>query len=331
MAKPTPATDLLQSSEFTKLFYETDPQSWYLVFPFVFSIENLETTDKDKKYLVRYALPIPPESLVMQVIAPSEAMPTLNGVVEENSAITFWNLQMTGTMGIAPSRNKADGTQTPLFEMAKNFRGVIEKTGLISGLVNGFADNLAKLSTIGGALTGNDASFVDGLSALIQPKLPYTESGVNGTSNGYTEIHNLHKLFILYGKLNSRKERANPGLPDKGFDNVLNMTKDQSYGLFFYNYKDNQKFRVILKNFSIIKSVQQPYLPKYQITLKAWDLQEPEAKAAAVDRFGKDGDLKTVNTMSVTSAINAAKNLLRTFNSARVDPIGTFTNISSVG
>jgi hypothetical protein len=110
---------------------------------------------------------------------------------------------------------------------------------------------------------------------------------------------------------------------------TLSKYADKDYGLFFYNYKDGQKYRIVLKNFMIIKTHNSPYLYRYQIQFKAWNLEDAQqSKIKAVDRF--KGDLKTVNTLSVTSYVNGAKNTLRNFNSIKTDPLGTLTSVPPV-
>ena len=317
-----PAKNDRSMSEKIMGIYPITGKSWYQVFPYVFSIEDLAS---DKNFY-RYALPIPPESLVVQMLAPVEAIPTLGGVVEEPSSVVFWSIQMTGSCGIAPSRaddnydQTKDNDGTNVSSMANSFRTSLTKTGLLSGLISNLTGPIDKVAGIADAFSGE--GFLSALQAAVQPKLPYTESAVNGISNGYTEIYRLHKFFIFYSGLNSRKDAENNS-----------YTKDfakSNYGLFFYNNKDNQKFRIVLKNFMIIKTQNSPFLYRYQIQFKGWNLQPVSDKGPqnAVDRFKTD--LKTVNTLSITSLINSAKNTLRSFNSLGTDPLSTFVSVPPV-
>jgi hypothetical protein len=299
--------------------YDVNGEDWYKLYPYTFAIEG------NKGSSLKYALPIPPESLVVQMIAPTEVVPTLGGVVEEPSAVVFWSIQLAGSMGIAPSKfkldNKGDVT-VPLGEMAQMFRGNLAKTGLISGMADSLfkpADAVAK--TWDAFTNGGTAG---GIQAINQPFLPYAESQVNGISNGYTEIHNFHKFFILYTKLNSRKDALN--------DPLVAQFANEKFGLFFYNYKDGQKFRIVLKNFMIIKTQTSPYLYKYQCQFKGWDLS-PIARSdkSEYNRFDPaTGDLASVNTTSITSTLNAGKKLLRNVKTGVTDPLGTFLSTPPV-
>lgn len=303
-----------------KNVYSIWPESWYKVFPYVFAIETLEGTTKRT---FRYALPIPPESIVTQLISPSEAVPTLGGVVEEPSATVFWSIQLAGTMGIAPSRSDDPGRAQEvdtLKNTASAFRTTISKTGLLSGMVSSLLKPLDSVNNMAMSFAQN--GFLSGLNSVLQPQLPYSESAVSGKSNGYVEIHNFHRFLIFYTHLNSRKDAFS--------DDLVKEYGDSKYGLFFYNYKDNQKFRIVLKNFMVMKTQNSPFLYRYQCQFKGWSLSSADSEPGkgAIDRF--KGDLKSVNTVTITSALTRAKGLLRTFKSATTDPLGTFISTPPV-
>lgn len=301
--------------------YEVQGASWYKVFPYVFAIEETQTG----KTLFNYALPIPPESIVTQMISPTEVVPTLGGVVEEPSATVFWSIQLAGTMGNAVSRFakkenlEKSQDEANLGAVATAFRTSLSKTGLLTGMVDSLLGSIDKvngaINAIKGAGGGLDSAAA-AMQAAVQPLLPYMESAVNEKSNGYVEIHNFHRFLIFYTHLNSRKDALS--------DDLAKNYANNKYGLFFYNYKDNQKFRIVLKNFMIIKSQNSPFLYKYQCQFKGWGLQSAsnDQSKLAVDRFR--GDLATVNTVTITSALTKTKGLVRNFKSATTDPLGTF-------
>lgn len=319
-------------SETISAIYKSSGQDWYKTYPYVFSIENTDP-ESDEQFI--YALPIPPESLITQMVAASDAVPTLGGVIEEPSATVFWNIQLSGTTGMAIGRNTNDETKEKAAETsgglnasspASVFREAISKTGLASSLTQA-ALNAAQYVAQAAAVS----SVVEGAQFAIQPKLPYFQSAVSGFNNGYTEIHRLHKFFIFYSHLNSRKDSNRITMGSAAASENLKSFNNDTYNLFFTNYKDNQKFRIVLKNFSISKSANSPFLYRYQIQIKAWNLQEASGDTSklAVDRF-KGGDLSTVNTLTATSLVTKAKNVLRLFNSAKTDPLGTFLPIPPV-
>jgi hypothetical protein len=316
-------TDLMNA---INAIYENTGSDWYKTYPYVFSIEDQSESGTQNYF---YALPIPPESLTIQMVAPNDAVATLGGVMEEPSPVVFWNIQMAGTTGVGVGRSPdnfrgGDAVGKP----ASLFRDVIPKTGLATSLmmsaarVSGYA--AGALSIGASALFDPAGAASKTLEYTIQPHLPYSYSAVPEESNGFTEIHRLHKFFIFYTNLNSR--RNNPEVTKVNVDKF----KKKQFALYFNNYKDNQKFRIVLKNFAMTKAVGQPFLYKYQIQLKGWNLEPADESLTGqeVDRF--KGDLASVSTVTLTSAVTKAKNLMRAFNSAKTDPLGTFLSIPPV-
>lgn len=306
--------------------YYSKGSDWHKTYPYVFSIEDQSETGTQNYH---YALPIPPESLTTQMVAPTDAVATLGGVMEEPSAVVFWNIQLAGTTGVGIGRSAesfmgGDSVNKP----ASVFRDVIPKTGLATSLMMSAARATSYATgavSIGNSVLADPAEAASRTAQyLIQPHLPYSYSAVPEDSNGFTEIHRLHKFFILYTNLNSRRNNQEITKVD------VEQFKKKQFALFFTNYKDNQKFRIVLKNFAMTKQAGQPFLYKYQIQLKAWSLEpaDESANGKAVDRF--KGDLASVSTITLTSAVTKAKNVMRAFNSAKTDPLGTFLSIPPV-
>lgn len=304
--------------------YHVDGQDWYKLYPYVFAIKTVDKNGRpvESGLQFKYALPIPPESIVTQMICATEAVPTLGGVVEEPSSTVFWSIQLSGTMGIAPSRPK-DTSPTPdsvLTSMARQFRGNISKTGLLTGMVSSLLKPIDSANQMFKAFQGG---ITGGIQAINQPFLPYSESAVSGESNGYTEIHNFHRFLVFYSRLNSRK--------DAQTDALVKDYANEKFGLFFYNYKDGQQFRIVLKNFMIIKTQTSPYLYRYQCQFKGWDIAKADkSQGPSVDRFGPKGDLASVNTATITSTLTATKKLLRSVKTGVTDPLGTFLSTPPV-
>lgn len=312
--------------EMIKLYGDIDGKDWYRLYPYSFELVQEGAGDRQ----IIYTLPIPPENLTINPISASEATPTIGGVVEETSETTFWNISLAGTTGIAISKTEKESesanTVEEMKEIAKHFRDVLPTSGPISSVIRGVVSDISGVaSRVTGAIGAlGNGDFNDALEQAILPKLPYFESAVNGQSNGYTEIHKFHKFILLYAALNSRKNLKT--IENKALQN-------QKWNLYFKNAKDGQRFRVIVQNFQINKSVRSPYLYNYQIVMKAWDLQPVNVSDkvnSAFDRFGPEGDLKSVNLLTATGALSRAKSLTRTFKKGISDPLGTFVSVPPV-
>lgn len=268
--------DAIIASESNLDFAIVDPQDWHKIYPFQFQVIYSSPESSERVF---YTLPIPPDSYSIKMHTASDATPTLGGVVEETSQNKIWMITLAGTTGIAVSRDKSADAAMP----ASVFRRVISTTGLLSG-VEGAATQIAGLV---GGIAGAQ-SVAGGLANIFQTSLPYGGSSVNKDSNGYSEIHRLHRFLYLYSVL---AERA----PDR--------TK-----LVFVNYKDRQQFNVVVKDFTVQKSAAEPYLYRYRIALKGWAPTGVNvSEELEVNRYAND--LKAVNTLNLTGTFSSLVNL----------------------
>lgn len=294
-------------------FYTISAEDWYKSYPYRFKIV---TNDR----VTYYSLPIPPESLSYQMVSASQLIPTLGGVVEETSSTVFWQISLSGTTGIGISRKYATDITTDTLDAPaageNNFRRVL-KGGLL-------ANNFNKAANVFEAATGaysqgfavGAIGLLEGLSStaqrynssavrndvpaddtaskvsnLIGLDLSRFSSKQNGT-NGYVEIHLLHKFLNAYSHL----KESNP-------DDVT---------LYFESQKDNMQWQVIIKNFAFQKNANQPYLYKYNIVLQGFGLNEVgQDGKREVDRFGPNGDLGSVNSFTLSGASERAQSLTR--------------------
>ena len=251
-----------------------------------------------------YTLPIPPESLTINMVSASEATPTLGGVVEETSAVVFWDIQVSGTTGMAIGYQDKSNCS----EMADSFRSSLSTTGLLVGAFSDAAKAAGGIGTMidaakdaqesfksASGLMASTTSLFGGLSNIMGsaflPKLPYYSSAVNRKSNGYTTIKDLEAVFHTYS---SNKELF-PG----------------RYDLFFVNQKDDSVYRVILKGgVQIQKSARDPYLYRYSFALKGWNKKDLKhsafgASKREVNRYKTDlASVNTLNSPQITNAMS---------------------------
>jgi hypothetical protein len=301
-------------------FYSVSAEDWYKTFPYRFRIE----IDGEATY---YSLPIPPEALSYQMVPASQLIPTLGGIVEETSPTVFWQISLSGTTGIAIARKyttSADTLDAPASKES-SFRRVL-KGGILANTFN-------KAANVYDAVTGaydqgpmGAVGLLEGLastaqrynSSAVPTKIPeestasrvanalgadlsrFTNNSEKST-NGYVEIHLLHNFLNAYSHLKEDLKEENP-------DSVVN--------LYFESQKDNMQWQVIIKGFSFQKNAAQPYLYKYNIVLQGFDLKEVGDKTRqAIDRFGPNGDLGSVNSFTLTGALERANSLARKLSS----------------
>lgn len=284
-------------------------QDWYKVYGYQFQVrvkDNSKASFVPKFY---FTLPIPPQVWDASPVLPSRITPTLGGITEEVSKVSLWDISMSGTTGIAASRQEGDEEKRQF--VAKRFRDTITTTGLLAGQfakvnkainkIGGLVDSA--INTVQGvanaknpldALSQGVGGVTGAINNALLPALPYSSSAVSDVTNGYTEAQELEKFFFIYHHIKAEN-------PEK-------------YALYFVNYKTNQEWRVAIKGFRLRKAANQPFLYQYSIVLKGWDCTEAnstERDDQEYDRF--NGDLKSVNTMglmgnkTVQSAINGFK------------------------
>lgn len=293
-------------------------ENWHKVFPYSFYV-TVESGGKvgkagkltksgskiDLKYT--YTLPIPPQSIAIDMVSASKVDATLGGVVEETSNNVFWTISLSGTTGTAVSRAVSnDNTANSRRKPADQFRERLATTGLLAGIAAGINGVLTKAGNVADSVAASASAFASGniaggasgvtgaLNDLLLPPQLFNSSAVNGKVNGFTEIHELHRFLYTYSFL-------------KG--------KDPSrYNLWFCNYKDGQKWRVIVQKFTLTKSAQSPMLYRYNIQLKAWNVRAADAddkkgEVTAQDRYAPGGDLASVNTVGLPGLVKGFRGL----------------------
>jgi len=318
--------------------YSVSSKDWYKSFPyrFVVVIETKKTDEITQEEKVEktekcyYSLPIPPESLSYQMIPASQLTPTLGGVVEETSANVFWQIALSGTTGISIGRQYynvndsfalyKDGLNKPAIK-EENFRAVL-KGGIFANNFNNIKNLYDAGVDVFDSDTRTDAAFglleelattsqrfkrsgviVDTIDTDLPGAFlrkasrmlgidPRTVGAVDAT-NGYVEIHLFHNFLNVYSKI----KEENP-----------DTTK-----LYFESQKDNMQWQVAIKNFAFQKNANQPYLYKYNIVLQGFNLlpagTDEQRKKLVTSRFGDEGDLASINSITITGAITKANQL----------------------
>lgn len=246
--------------------------------------------DKTVEFL-HFTLPIPPQSLVVKPVIPSRVTATLGGIVEESSQVKFWITNMSGTTGTSISRLEKDVISRNT--MATKFRDALETTGLLAGAIPKVNDIVNKIGNIADGLLENGFSpsgLTGVLNDALTPSLPYSKSAVDNKSNGFVEAQELQKFFYIYSALKAR-------YPKK-------------FALMFTNFKTDQSFRCVVKDFQLLQSADSPFLFKYNISLQCWGVRTSRGLFAGTDgvmptdRFGPGGDLSPVNTITSDQTID---------------------------
>lgn len=272
------ATSLLQDMDG---IYTLEKQNWYTAKPYGFKMNK-----KDGSSFVMF-LPISPSNLMISTKFATNMIPTLYGTVEEHSDVRYFDITIEGTTGITPKFVDPGAGQD-----AATLNDSLQKSGRSSFAV---AEGVALggfFSKTVGALNqalGKAADLLDGG--------PKPKSGVSIDQTGYAAFHNLYRFLLQH-----KKDAAGIG----GDTSV--RTK---HPLTFFNYKDNNEYDVVIRDFTLRRSADNPMLYYYSIQLRGYNVRSVANKInedlkSRLQKLGLDGvdgssilgDMKSISSQA---------------------------------
>lgn len=308
------------------LFYKINPSNWYQTFPYYFDIINSGTGDVN----LRFFLPIPPQNMTVQHAPASEVHATLGGAVEETSLPMFYTITLAGTTGMSLSMSSAIGR---LPNQRKTFANLTGNKGIVGKVIN---DALGAISGVTSDIIGGGEiplPFFRQGSAVDTPKegpvdpnaFPIPSEG--GVAKGFGEkmLSNLASAVGLIGG-------EDPQLLSNGFswDHALRQffliyqrekAVNNKLILKFTDVKANTEYRCVPKNLQFSRVAQSPFISNYAITLKCWDIKDPnKPDNTPLDRFAAGGDLEQAFTITAANLVNGLKKV--TLKALRISDIG---------
>lgn len=264
--------DLSESTPYTIV-----KSNWYKALPYAFRIVN-----KDGNAYV-FNLPINPSNLTINTHFATNIIASLYGTVEEHSEQRYFDIVIAGTTGMAPkyntivadkdekNANKAASNDKPkalsfmnkaIDKISQTFK-VKETTGVIFGRLSGDTSNTIRSATGGffertANLAKNAVNQVKDIGNAFTKK--EDKSSIHIENTGYAAFHKLYK-FLLSHKKDILDEKNK-----KRFGN-------RQHPIQFLNYKDNNEYNVVIQNFQLTRSADDPMLYKYSISMRGYDLK----------------------------------------------------------
>jgi hypothetical protein len=221
--------------------YKVIKENWFLSKPYGFRF----TPKNNENNAVTMFLPISPNNLTITTNFATNLISTLYGTVEEHSPVRYYDISIEGTTGMAPkyvepgmnktypSRKYGRKNATVDVGIAPNLGGFFQNTLRIINRINNKATELLKNET--------------------------EKTGLYVDETGYLAFHNLYRFFLKYKK-------------EVSGDNNSTEVR-HNHPLTFLNYKDNNQYDVVVKNFTLRRSAENPMLYYYNITLRAYNLK----------------------------------------------------------
>lgn len=267
-----------QNSNF---FYKTDPKNWYTARPYGFKMNM-----RDGKRTFIFFLPINPSNIVTTTHFATNVVSTLYGTVEEHSDIRYFDIEIRGSTGFVPMYTRHASGISPAAAsdiIKKDFGtpGRASFSALTKVPLGGF---FAKTVGAINQIKNKAADLLDGG--------PKAETGVYTEQTGYFAFHNLYKFLMRHKKDAS------------GADGGVGERK--KHPLTFFNYKDNQQYDVVVRNFTLTRSAENPMLYNYAISLRGYNLRGLDDKTSDdLTQRLKDLGLNGVDTSSLLGDIKS--------------------------
>jgi hypothetical protein len=229
---------------------EESRSNWYKAKPYGFKFTN-----RDGKITIMF-LPISPSNLNISTDFATNMVTTLYGTVEEHSEVRYYDIVIEGTTGATPRHVNpidADEHGNAIGDSnIKNKRGTYGRNFTIinldsSAALNGF---FRKTREAIKSVTKNIKSLTEGEQSR--------KSGVDDEQTGYLAFHNLYRFLLQY-------KRDAAGLEQASKERAMHPLK-------FFNYKDNNEYSVVVRNFILKRSAENPTLYYYQISMRGYRL-----------------------------------------------------------
>jgi len=238
--------------------------NWYKAFPYGF-----KANIKDKPKI--FYLPISPNNLTITTHYATNMITTLYDTIEEHSEVRYFDINISGTTGFSPQYSD-EVLDIGVIGSPNKGRTAYQSGEVFSNLAGGFMkQTLGKLDA---ALNSakDTLNAIGGTSNKFKP-------GVVSSGSGYVAFHNLYKFFLDYKSSAVKGVSGSPKLPNAvpSVSQLLSAisTKASAAGntpLLFLNYKDNNQYSVVIQNFVLERSVENPMLYNYRITMRGYNL-----------------------------------------------------------
>jgi hypothetical protein len=292
------------------------PENWNKVFPYVFALAeanedgsvSLIQAGKDQKsfkapqnfpYPTQVKLVIPPSAISVATPYAIDVSATNGGVIEEHNGVVFRMISISGTTGMFPNRS-FDGAQTTTLQKATN---------AVASFVPSTASALNRLFQSASQL---GASVAGGNEPKQFPEYDSSNDSNRLDESGYYQFWYLHNFLVAYAE-------------------HKRLEKNARMRLLFQVPKDNIAYVVTPVSFSMDKDAGNPYLIKYKILLRAWDIAALDGLIAPeIPAFlpspRNQGAIKSVLGVfrSFRNLVTANQNLLRSINADVVDMLSVF-------
>ena len=318
------------SEVFNKKYYdyeigEGEHSNWFKAKPYCFRV-NYNGDD------LNFYLPINPSNLSISTHFATNVISTVYGTVEEHSEQRYFDIVIAGTTGMAPHHYEYEPQKStdnePILEdnaidrtRAESAWGAITRvaSAAVLGANNttkgiGRESQVAFKSSTGGFFNKTQAllsNTVNKVTDIFGTKEEKYKSAVDAEKSGYLAFHNFYRFLLAYKKIvvgrnNTRKRGGHP--------------------ILFINYKDNNQYNVAIQTFQLTRSVDDPMLYKYSITMRGYKLSKIGDPSYEETDKAADLGLDGVDSISAKAKMS---NIARNAKNALSSAVGAFKGFGS--
>jgi hypothetical protein len=312
--------------------YVVDPTRWYKSYPYGFAFSSFDVK-RGGQASETFWLPIAPNNINVTTHYATNIITTLYGIVEEHSEVRYYDIVISGNTGIAPKYTvgfktvpgSVDGTAIPKPGIA-----LPNPNNPGSPSIGRSSFGSANKAALGGFLPEVANTFAAAANLVKSIKTGgevVNETGIKPEQSGYYAFHNFYKFLLQYkadasrvGALGAaatlqKLGQVNGTLDFKrgGFSPIAKTTSRKTHPLQFLNYKDNIKYDCVPISFTLNRSAEHPMLYEYSIRLRAFNLQNVNAKGVPADNLLKELGLGSLNGSlfsKLTNVVGKASTLL---------------------
>jgi hypothetical protein len=252
--------------------------NWYKQSPytFIFTDSNAE--------IYKFNLPIAPSNLTITTHFATNVITTMYGTIEEHSQQRYFDINISGTTGMAPTYStykkidKLSATES-INKMSINPG---RESFTVKSFLGSFNENADKIG-FARRTTNLISNIENQVSDIIGDSAPPTGISTNSASTGYVAFHNFYKFLLKY-----KQDVANN----------TNATNRKVHPLTFVCWKDNTQYDVAINSFQLMRDANDPMLYKYSISLRGYNLN----KAGATSQLTAESEADRLNSLGLSTS-----------------------------
>lgn len=294
------AKDIQEKND--KDFYSTIAGNWFTAKPYGFIV-----TLTDGKVYTMF-LPISPSNLSISTPFATNMIPTLYGTVEEHSDVRYFDISIEGNTGLAPQFSSPYTIGTEKEDDKKTSKTKDKSTITSSGRTSFEVNETIKSDALGGFFSKTIAAVnqtVNKAAEAFTGSNKKNSAGFTADNTGYYAFHSLYKMLLRY-----KKDASGNGdkKPEKG--------KERNHPIIFFNFKDGNKYNVVIRNFTMRRSADNPMLYYYSIQMRGYKMtstgvgKTETADADKLKSLGLDGVNGSTLLGDIKKRANSVKGVL---------------------